>query len=185
LAKAGRLVGGVLVAVLATAMCAAAAAVVWLHLSVQPVLSASMRPAFAPGSLIVTRSVGASDVHPGDVIVFTPPSEPSRYAHRVASVSGPRDHPVITTKGDANPSPDPWRAAIVGTRVPKVVASIPRLGFAAVALRRHLVRAIALAAAGLVVCVIGTRDILGPRPGGADEHERNSHGNDHAAPAPA
>lgn len=142
------------------AIALAAAAVFFLHLAIQPVLSGSMRPSFSPGAAIVTRSIPSSSVQRGDVIVFTPPGETSRFAHRVTSVSGPKNRPIITTKGDANPAADPWHAQIVTPSVPKVVGSIPWFGRLLVAVEQRGPRLLLVVAAGLVICVLGTRSIL-------------------------
>jgi signal peptidase I len=156
---------GVAVSVMAImAMTAVAAGVFVFHVGFQPVLSGSMRPAFSPGSVVLTRPIPVADVRPGDVIMFTPPGETSSFTHRVTSVSGPAEHPIITTKGDANPVADPWKARLVNTQVPKVVGSVPKVGRLIVALHGHGSRLILLALGGLTFCIVGTRSILGPRP---------------------
>lgn len=148
--------------VVSAGMIAVAAAVFVFHVTVQPVLSGSMRPTFDPGSAIVTRRIASSSIRVGDVIVFFPPGQASSFAHRVTSVSGRASRPVITTKGDANPARDPWHAEISAPEVPQVIGTIPALGRFLVAARHRSSRVLLLAAAGLVVCIAGTRSILGP-----------------------
>ena len=145
-------------------MLAAAVAVFWLHLAIQPVLSGSMRPAFGPGSAILTRSVPTAALRPGDVVVFRPPHQTAGYAHRVMSVTGDPRHPVITTKGDANPVADPWRAQISTSTVPVVIGSVPWVGRLMVGVRGGTARIALAALAGIVFFLVGTRSILGPRP---------------------
>lgn len=144
-------------------MLAAAVGVFWFHLALQPVLSPSMRPTFDPGAAIISRSVPASDVRPGDVIVFRPPNRAAQYAHRIATVSGDPRHPAITTKGDANPAPDPWKFQLSAGSVPVVIASVPWVGRVMVALGGAGPRVGLAIFAGLVFFVVGTRSILAPR----------------------
>jgi signal peptidase I len=145
------------------AMVTIALGIVALHVGFQPVLSASMRPTFSPGSVVITRPIATTAIRPGDVLLLTPPGETSPFAHRVTSVTGPADHPIVTTKGDANPAPDPWKDRIVSTRVPKVIGSVPRVGRFVVAMHGQGSRLILLILGGLIFCIVGTRSILGPR----------------------
>ena len=146
-----RVAGAVATGVASIAMLGAAAAIVLLHVGLQPVLSGSMRPAFGPGALLVTRSIPTAHVRPGQVIVFRPPGEASAYAHRVQSVTGVAQHPVITTKGDANAAPDAWHAEVLGTHVPEVITSVPWLGRAFVAFHGQQFRLLIAAFAGIAL----------------------------------
>lgn len=57
------------------------------------------------GTLLVTRPASASDLHPGQVIVFRNPVGRT-YGHRIVAMDGPTG--AIRTKGDINGSVDPW-----------------------------------------------------------------------------
>jgi signal peptidase I len=155
------LIAGVVAATTAAVL---GAAVFWFHVSFTPVLSGSMRPTFDPGSLILTRQVATSAVRPGDVIVIVPPGESSSYAHRVQTVTGPAGHPVVTTKGDANPAPDPWKAQLLSTHTTEVIGSVPKLGLLIVTLHHRGWRVLFLAFAGLVLAVAGFRAIAESPP---------------------
>ncbi|HET7487889.1 MAG TPA: signal peptidase I [Acidimicrobiales bacterium] len=157
------MLGGVVAAAVAAGMLATAAAVVVFHVGVRPVLSGSMRPTFGPGSLLVTRQVPVEDVRPGEVIVFHAPAGQGDYAHRVTSLT-PADRPVVTTKGDANPAVDPWKAELLGRSVPVVVTSVPGVGRVLSAAQEAGIRVALIVFAGLVVLVVGVGGILGPRP---------------------
>jgi signal peptidase len=137
-----------------------AAAVFWLHLSIRPVLSGSMRPTYGPGWAIVTRSIPVGQVEPGDIVVFTPPSSSTPFAHRVVSVTPSPRGPVVTTKGDANPVADPWHARLEGRTVPEVVGAVPVVGYLMVGLGRPLVHVLLVAVLGSALCVVGVRSIL-------------------------
>jgi len=99
-----------------------------LHLGVRPVLTGSMRPDYAPGAVLFTRRVPTSSIRPGMIVLFVPPGETSEFAHRVTTVSGPADAPVLTTKGDANKVGDPWHARITAPYVNEVIGSLPTFG---------------------------------------------------------
>lgn len=155
-----RSAAAVLVASLSLAFLALAAAVFVLHLSVRPVLSGSMRPAFVPGSAIVTRTVPVTRVRPGDVIVITPPGWTASIAHRVVTVSQVDGRTDVTTKGDANPTKDPWHAQLDGASVPEVIGSVPGLGWVIVGVEHQWLKAILIGLLGLMISVGGTRAIL-------------------------
>jgi len=164
-----RLVAAVFTAVTAVCFTGIAVAVLWLHIGIRPVLSGSMRPTYAPGWAIVTRQIPLSAVRRGDIIVFTPPGSDAQFAHRVTSVSGPANDPIVTTKGDANPSPDAWHLRLEGTTVPEVVTEVPWLGSIMVDFEHQWEHAALIALLGLGICFGGTKAIL-RRPGLAESH---------------
>ena len=60
--------------------------------------------------------------------------------HRVLTVdTSPEGAVTVTTKGDANDAPDPWRATLQGSTAWQVSAVIPELGHAIEALRTPLI----------------------------------------------
>lgn len=156
-----RRVEAALAAATGVGMVAALIAVLFFHIGLTPVLSASMTGDFAAGSLVVTKPVPVSALHRGQVIVFTPPGEAEHYVHRIVSIHGKR-HPVVRTKGDANPAADPWRARLSTATVPVVVASVPVLGRVLVDIRRDHGRPLLVALAGLLIMLVGRRLILLP-----------------------
>jgi signal peptidase I len=102
--------------------------VVSLHIGVRPVLTGSMRPDYSPGAVLFTRRIPTSTIRPGMIVLFVPPGESSEFAHRVTTVTGPADAPVLTTKGDANKVGDPWHARITAPYVSEVIGSLPAFG---------------------------------------------------------
>lgn len=114
---------------------AVAASVVMLHLGVRAVLTGSMRPDYGPGAVLLTERIPTTAVQPGMIILFVPPGEHGEYAHRITSVTGPADAPVLTTKGDANKVGDPWHARLRSPYVSNVIGSLPALGRVLVAVR--------------------------------------------------
>jgi len=141
---------------------AAALSVVALHLGVRAVLTGSMRPDYGPGAILLTERIPVSAVRPGMIVLFVPPGEHSEYAHRVVTVSGPRNAPVVTTKGDANTTVDPWHAKLVTPYANKVIGSVPELGRLFIAIRGTGQIVLALVG-GVIAAWAGSRWILGPR----------------------
>jgi signal peptidase I len=149
-------------AVLTAAIAALALVVVVFHIEVRPVLTGSMVPTYGPGALLVTTPVPVTNLHRGTIVLFVPPGQRAEFAHRITSVSGDRSHPIITTKGDANKAPDPWRAQLDSATVPEVVATVPWLGRLMVGLRGPI-QIVLIVLGGLIIGVGGTWWILRPR----------------------
>jgi signal peptidase I len=158
---AGGIFGAAVTIVISLLFTSTALAVFFLHLSVHPVLTGSMRPTFGPGWAIVTKQIPVSQVRPGDIVLFKPPGEAAQYAHRVVTVADSSGHPVITTKGDANRAPDIWHARLNGSTVPEVVGEVPGLGTVMVDVRDQWTHAVAVVFLGIAFCILGTRAILG------------------------
>jgi len=100
-------------------------------------LTGSMSPGIDPGDVIVGIPIPTSSVEPGMVISYHIPIDDRRLVtHRVLTVdTSPEGAVTVTTKGDANPAPDPWRATLKGDTAWQVTAVIPHLGHAIEALR--------------------------------------------------
>jgi signal peptidase I len=155
------------VAVVAVALSAVVAvSVVSLHLGVRAVLTGSMRPDYGPGAVLLTERIPVSAVRPGMIVLFVPPGETSEFAHRVTSVTGSPDAPIITTKGDANKAPDPWHAKLVTPYANKVIGSLPGIGRVIIAIRGTGQILLAVLG-GLVAAWAGSKWILAsPRTAG-------------------
>lgn len=163
-AIAGRVLRTLLTAAVVCLVVAVCAGKVFLHLGMSPVLTGSMRPAFAPGDAILTRPVAVSALHPGMVVVFVPPGHQTAFAHRIVSVSGTPSHPVLVTKGDANPAPDHWRVRLSTPTITQVVGSVPKVGYPLTWLREPRWRAAVIGALGLLMTVAFTRSVLRSQP---------------------
>lgn len=170
-AAARRILGvatGAAVTIIFLAVCVVAPL---LGIGYSPVLTGSMRPAFAPGDLLMTAPKETSDLRPGQIAVFTPPGESTAYAHRITAMAGAPDHPVLTTKGDANPTADKWRARLDQKQVPVVVATVPHVGGALLWAQNPLHRAIFVALFGLSLTTVSViwvlrapTQVFGPTP---------------------
>jgi len=151
------------VACVALALSAALAiSVITLHLGVRAVLTGSMRPDYGPGAVLLTKRIPVSMVKTGMIVLFVPPGKHSEYAHRITSVTGHRNGPIITTKGDANQAADPWHARLVTPYANQVIGSLPGVGRVIVAIRGtgQIVLAVV---GGLIAAWAGTRWFFGPR----------------------
>lgn len=99
------------------------------------VLSGSMRPGYPEGSVVIATRQDSNMLAVGQVIIFTAPAPYGEVVtHRVQTVT--RDEksgrPLITTKGDNNPTADPWKAIVVPVdEVWVVKGRIPLLGWVA------------------------------------------------------
>lgn len=122
-----------------------------LHIGFSPVLTGSMRPAYAPGDLLITVPADVSSLRPGQIAVFTPPGESVPFAHRITAIAGTPDQPALTTKGDANPAPDSWRAVLTQAQVPVVVVAVPSVGTPLLWIQNPIQRALLTGLFGLSI----------------------------------
>jgi signal peptidase len=99
------------------------------------VLSGSMRPAFAPGDMVVAEPQSVDSLKVGDVLVYAiPVLDHHVESHRISRIIS--RHPLIVqTKGDANNGPDPWTAQLDANQVWTVRATVPYVGQAILWLR--------------------------------------------------
>lgn len=105
------------------------------------VLSGSMRPTFDPGDMIVVSPQPISTLKVGDVITFsTPAAGHPVETHRVVSISGPLDEPIVQTRGDANNTVDPWHAQLHGATVWRYRFRLPGFGYPLLILRSRWVQ---------------------------------------------
>jgi signal peptidase len=104
------------------------------------VYSGSMVPTLRVGSLAVDRTIPSRAVRRGDVITFADPYVRGRVVtHRVIGIYRTPHGPAYRTKGDANPSRDPWTVALP-PKVGRVAFDIPYAGYALVYAQTREVR---------------------------------------------
>jgi signal peptidase len=94
------------------------------------VYSGSMVPTLSVGSLAVVKPVATSSIRVGDVITFNDPFiHGRRVTHRIIRVAVKADGTrAFRTKGDANPTRDPWTIALPN-RVGRVSFDVPYAGY--------------------------------------------------------
>ena len=121
----------------------------------QPVLTGSMAPRMPVGSLAIAKAVPATSVRVGDVITFQRPNAPDEtITHRIYAIHGQGARRTYETKGDHNPSKDPWVLSLPG-QVGRRVAVVPYAGYAALYAGRRDVHAAAIGLMAIIL-LIGT-----------------------------
>lgn len=103
------------------------------HARLLPVLTGSMSPTIPTHSLVLAMPVNPAAVKVGDVVVFRPPdgylpATETSVMHRVVSLTTEDRVPVMRTRGDANPSQDPWSVDLRGASLFKVGFAVPYVG---------------------------------------------------------
>jgi signal peptidase len=129
-----------------------------------PVMSNSMAPDMPVGALALTVPVARADIKVGDVIVFTDPDHPTiRVIHRVVHIYGQDEaekfgnwNPnqlTASTKGDNNPTADPWILTVGDATIWRMDWSFEHLGQPAIWFETPSIRLWGFGAAGIaLVC---------------------------------
>jgi signal peptidase len=121
----------------------------------ETVLSGSMRPAFAPGDLVVVAPEPARDLRVGQIISYAiPVGDHHVETHRIVKIVQRGSHAVIRTKGDANDGVDPWTARLDGDTAWTVRAVVPHLGWLVVLLRSPVLHLLTVFAAPLLLALM-------------------------------
>jgi signal peptidase I len=141
--RAGRLASGAaLVATGAIAMLALAPAAIGLQRYV--IVSGSMTGTYDRGTLVLDDVVPVASLRVGDVITYRPPPASGirhLVTHRLVQVAHDRMGGIVfRTKGDANPTADPWTFALPNRDQARVRVGIPYAGFALATLSDRDVR---------------------------------------------
>jgi signal peptidase I len=119
------------------------------------VTGGSMQTSIPRGSLVFDRTVPTADLRVGDVITYAPPPEAhvqGLLTHRIIR-AGRLKHGkrVLRTKGDANPTPDPWRFVLDRTTQARVEFHVPVAGYALATLSEPRVRTLLIGLPALLL----------------------------------
>jgi signal peptidase len=148
--------GGVLTAA-AVALAAAVLLPALLGFQRYVITSGSMTGTYDRGSLVYDRVVPTTSLKVGDVITYAPPqgSGPAGLVtHRIHAITKHRDGRLVyRTKGDFNPSVDPWTFTLPNRTQAKVAFHLPYVGFALAALADRSLRMIIIGIPALLVAL--------------------------------
>ncbi len=149
----------------ATALCLALAAVLLLPAALgyqrYVIVSGSMGGTYDRGAIVFDEAVPVGELRVGDVITYQPPpgtASDDLLTHRIAWIGRDREgEPSFRTKGDANPSADPWTFSLDKPDQARVEFSVPYVGYLLAALSIPAVRmlAIGLPAVLLALLILG------------------------------
>jgi signal peptidase len=109
------------------------------------VVSGSMEPTLGTGSVVIDEVISPAEARPGDVVTFQDPLRPRQLTHRLQRVRVEGDRFFMVTLGDANDAPERWSVQSDG-QIGRVVAHLPKLGYARSALSTRYARLGALGA---------------------------------------
>lgn len=151
-------------AVLATALCVACLTLAALMLlpglfgyQRYVITSGSMTGSYDRGSVVVDDVVPVADLRVGDVITYTPPAgsgPDGMITHRIASIEADQlGRPLFRTKGDANPSVDPWTFTLDQPTQARVSFHVPYVGYLFAALGFRWVRFLVIGLPALLIAV--------------------------------
>jgi signal peptidase I len=103
------------------------------------VVSGSMEPTLQVGSVVIDEVIAPLDARPGDIVTFKDPLRPRQLTHRLQRMRVDGDTAYMTTLGDANDAPEHWTVRTDGN-IGRVVAHLPKLGYARAALSSRYAR---------------------------------------------
>ena len=103
------------------------------------VVSGSMEPTLGTGSVVIDEVISPGEARPGDIVTFQDPLRPRQLTHRLQRVRVEGDTYFMVTLGDANDAPERWTVPADG-RLGRVVAHLPKLGYARAAVGTRYAR---------------------------------------------
>ncbi len=119
--------------------------------------SGSMTGSYDQGTVVFGKPTAREQLGRGDVVTFQPPGGSELVTHRIVEVVRTEGAPpAFRTKGDANEVVDPWTFTPTTAELPRVVGSVPHVGYVVAAFDLRWVRmlAIGLPAALLALALI-------------------------------
>ena len=93
----------------------------------------SMQGTYDKGSVVFEKVVPTAQLRVGDVITYIPPASSgvtNLVTHRIVSAQRGPEGIVYRTKGDANPSIDPWTFTLDRAEQAVVEFNVPQIGWA-------------------------------------------------------
>jgi signal peptidase I len=156
LQRVRRLGGGLLTAA-AVALAAAVLVPALLGYQRYVITSGSMTGTYDRGSLVFDRVVPTASLNVGDVITYDPPAgagPAGLVTHRIHAINTQLDGTrVFRTKGDFNPSADPWTFSLANRTQARAAFHLPYVGFALAALADRSLRMLIIGVPALLVAL--------------------------------
>lgn len=125
----------------------------------------SMTGTYDKGSVVFEEKVPVADLEVGDVITYLPPAESgltTLVTHRIVDMQPAQGGGVLfTTKGDHNPSADPWHFLLLDNKQPVVRFGVPHVGWAFIALADRQVRMLAIGGPAGLVALFALGELVG------------------------
>lgn len=120
----------------------------------------SMQGTYDRGSVVFEQTVPVSDLAVGDVITYVPPAESgveTLVTHRIVEIDGDE----FRTRGDNNARPDPWTFQLTDATQPRVVASVPYIGYAFIALTDRVTRLVVIGVPAGIIALMSLSEVVG------------------------
>lgn len=146
----------------ATVLCLALAAILLIPAALgyqrYVIVSGSMTGTYDRGSIVFDKEVPVSDLKVGDPITYSPPpgaSPEKLLTHRIVWIGHNKGgEEAFRTKGDANPTADPWTFTLDEPEQAKVAFSVPYVGYLLAALSIPTVRMLAIGIPAVVIAFL-------------------------------
>lgn len=114
----------------------------------------SMTGSIPKGSVIYSRLTPVEALQVGDVITFVPPELDAPVTHRITAIEvDERGNFVFRTKGDFNPSEDPWSLRFVDEVQARYAFHIPYLGYALAYLAVRQIRMLLIGLPAVIIAL--------------------------------
>jgi signal peptidase len=134
------------------------------------IAGSSMTGTIDLGSVAFEEVVPVDDLRVGDIITYVPPADSgvdNLVTHRIVSLDGDE----LRTKGDANADVDPWKFQLTAATQPRVVFSVPYVGYPLLWLQDRGTRMLVIGVPAGLVFLLALGELLGGlrrRPDDAD-----------------
>lgn len=122
------------------------------------IVSGSMAGTYDRGSIVYDKEVPVDELKVGDPITYSPPAGASPeelLTHRIVWIGhNDQGERIFRTKGDANPTADPWTFSLDKPSQAKVAFSVPYVGYLLAALSIPTVRMLAIGIPAVLVALL-------------------------------
>jgi len=135
----------------------------------------SMTGTYDKGSIVFEKPKPVADLQVGDVITYLPPADSglsTLVTHRIVKQEPAAGGGVLfTTRGDANPGPDPWHFSLVQRTQPVVQFSVPHAGWIFIALADRQTRMLVVGVPAGIIALLALVELAGALRGGRRDDE--------------